>query len=109
MEAKSTTIFDYVRRTMPFTALQSLCDDEVYSLVAYLLVQNGIISEDTVVSHQNLAVVSMPNRDGFVCDSRPDTFNGRCMNDCAEPGDKDFREGEVAAVATIQADCMIYQ
>lgn len=68
----ATTLFDYIRRAMPFTAPQSLSDDEVYGLVAWLLYQNGIIPEDAVMTPETLPAVRMPNRDGFVADPRPD-------------------------------------
>ncbi|MGD8341661.1 MAG: cytochrome c [Gammaproteobacteria bacterium] len=62
----ASTVFDYIRRSMPFTAPQSLTDDEVYSLTAYLLYLNGIIEEDDVMNARTLARIRMPNRDGFV-------------------------------------------
>jgi len=33
----ATTVFDYVRRAMPYTQPQSLTGDEVYAVTAYLL------------------------------------------------------------------------
>ena len=62
----ATTLFDYVRRAMPFNAPRSLSDDEVYAVCAYILQLNGIIGEGTVMNAQTLAKVQMPNRDGFV-------------------------------------------
>ncbi len=62
----ATTVFDYIRRAMPFLAPESLSNDEVYSLTAYLLAQNGIIDEDQVMNARTLAKVEMPNRDGFI-------------------------------------------
>ncbi len=61
----ATTLFDYVRRAMPFTAPQTLDDDEVYALVAYILNLNGIVDENTILDARTLAVIRMPNRDGF--------------------------------------------
>ncbi len=69
----ATTLFDYVRRAMPFNAPQSLRDEEVYALVAYLLYLNGIVQADAVMDAVPLPAVRMPNRDGFVPDPRPDT------------------------------------
>jgi S-disulfanyl-L-cysteine oxidoreductase SoxD len=68
----ATTLYDYIFRAMPFTAPQSLTPNEVYSLVAWLLHQNGIISKDAVMDSRTLPAVRMPNRDGFVADPRPD-------------------------------------
>jgi S-disulfanyl-L-cysteine oxidoreductase SoxD len=62
----ATTVFDYIRRAMPFQEPQSLTNDEVYSLTAYLLALNGIIDEDDEMNARTLARVRMPNRDGFV-------------------------------------------
>ena len=61
----ATTLFDYIRRAMPFNAPQSLTPDEVYAVSAYVLYLNDIVTEDTT-STRHLAEVKMPNRDGFV-------------------------------------------
>lgn len=62
----ATTIFDYVRRAMPLTQPQSLSNDEVYAVTAYLLAINGIIDERTVINAETLPRIEMPNRDNFV-------------------------------------------
>ena len=62
----ATTIFDYVRRAMPYTAPQSLTNDEVYAVTAYLLSIDGVVQKDTVLDAKTLPAVKMPNRDGFV-------------------------------------------
>ena len=62
----ATTVFDYIRRAMPYQQPQSLSDDEVYALTAYLLFLNGIIEEDELMNAQTLAKVHMPNRDNFI-------------------------------------------
>jgi S-disulfanyl-L-cysteine oxidoreductase SoxD len=66
----ATTLFDYVRRAMPFSAPRSLSNDEVYAVCAYILQLNGIIGENAVMNAQTLAKVRMPNRDGFIPFSR---------------------------------------
>ncbi|MBP8153751.1 MAG: cytochrome c [Nitrospira sp.] len=68
----ATTLYDYIHRAMPFTAPQSLTPDEIYSVVAWLLHQDGIIPADAVIDAQTLPAVKMPNREGFVSDPRPD-------------------------------------
>ena len=68
----ATTLYDYINRAMPFDAPQSLTADEVYSVIAWLLYQNAIISEESVVDARTLPLVQMPNRHGFVPDPRPD-------------------------------------
>jgi cytochrome c len=62
----ATTLFDYVRRAMPFNTPRSLSDDEVYAVCAYILQLNGVIAENAVMNAQTFANVQMPNRDGFV-------------------------------------------
>jgi S-disulfanyl-L-cysteine oxidoreductase SoxD len=62
----ATTIFDYVRRAMPYTAPQSLTNDEVYAVTAYLLSIDGVVPKDTVLDAKTLPAVKMPNRDGFI-------------------------------------------
>ena len=62
----ATTIFDYVRRAMPYTQPRSLTDQEVYALTAYLLARNKLIGETDVMNAQTLPKVKMPNRDNFI-------------------------------------------
>jgi len=61
----ATTVFDYVRRAMPYPAPHSLTDAEVYAVTAYLLHLNGIIGPDDVMDASSLPKVKMPNRGGF--------------------------------------------
>jgi len=69
----SVTVFDYVRRAMPFPDPGSLSDDQVYAVTAYLLHLNGIVPADTDLDGPSLAAIRMPNRSGFIRDDRPDT------------------------------------
>ncbi len=62
----ATTIFDYVRRAMPYLTPQSLTNDELYSITAYLLHINGIVDADDEMNAETLPDVEMPNRDSFV-------------------------------------------
>ena len=64
------TVFDYIRRAMPFDRPGSLSDDQVYALTAYLLRINDILPEDAELDAARLARIRMPNRDGFVPDPR---------------------------------------
>ena len=61
----ATTVFDYIRRAMPFNAPHSLSDDQVYAVTAYLLHANGIVPADAVMDPHTLPQVQMPNRNGF--------------------------------------------
>lgn len=78
----SSILFDYTRRAMPMTAPQSLTNDQVYALSAYILHLNGLVPADAVMDAKTLAAVQMPNKDGFIRDDRPDTKATRCMKDC---------------------------
>jgi S-disulfanyl-L-cysteine oxidoreductase SoxD len=62
----ATTLFDYIRRAMPFQDSKSLTNDEVYAVSAYILNLNEIIGKDDVLDAQSLPKVRMPNRDGFI-------------------------------------------
>ena len=62
----ATTIFDYVRRSMPYNESKTLTNDELYAVAAYILQLNGIIGENDTMNAQTLPKVPMPNRDGFV-------------------------------------------
>jgi len=62
----STTVFDLIRRSMPYIQPRTLSNEEVYSLTAYILALNGLIEEDDVMNAETLPKVQMPNRDAFV-------------------------------------------
>jgi len=66
----ATTIFDYIRRAMPYNESKSLTNDEVYAVVAYILQLNGVIGENDTIDAKTLPKVKMPNRDGFVTFAR---------------------------------------
>jgi S-disulfanyl-L-cysteine oxidoreductase SoxD len=69
----ATTLFDYIRRAMPFNAPQSLTADQVYAVSAYILYLNNVVPENTVLDATSLPTVQMPNRHGFTSpDPRPD-------------------------------------
>ena len=61
----ATTLFDYIRRAMPFNAPESLTSDQVYAVTAYLLSLNKIVPDDAVLDAKSLPQVKLPNRDGF--------------------------------------------
>jgi S-disulfanyl-L-cysteine oxidoreductase SoxD len=66
----ATTLFDYIRRAMPFNESKSLTNDEIYGVVAYLLNLNGIIPDSETMNAQSLPKVTMPNHDGFITFAR---------------------------------------
>ena len=83
-----STVFDYVKRAMPFGNARSLSDDDVYAITAYLLYLNDLVEEeDFVLSADNFQSISLPNEANFVDDDRaqePHYAAGLepCMQDC---------------------------
>src|SRR5512138_2539475 len=62
----ATTVFDYIRRAMPWPQPRSLTDEEAYALTAYILARNKLIGDNEAMNAQTLPKVRMPNRDGFI-------------------------------------------
>jgi mono/diheme cytochrome c family protein len=84
--AHLSSVFDYVRHAMPFGDAQSLSNDELYAVVAYLLFLNDIVDEKFVLSKENFTSVKMPNAGGFYDDDRETAekafWTKPCMTDC---------------------------
>ena len=82
-------MYDYIYRAMPFGEAQSLTHNETYQIVAYLLYMNDIIDDEFEVNQDNIGIIEMPNRDGFMLpDPRPDAqpvAGVACMKDCDVP------------------------
>jgi mono/diheme cytochrome c family protein len=76
------TLFDYIRRAMPQNAPQSLSNDDVYAVSAYILNLNGLLAADATLDAKTLSAIKMPNRSMFVGDPRPDVKNPECMTNC---------------------------
>ncbi len=62
----STTLFDFIRRAMPFQAPRTLTSDEVYAVTAFILARNKIIPDSAVMNAETLPKVKMPNADNFI-------------------------------------------
>lgn len=73
----ATTLFDYVRRAMPFDAPQSLTADQVYAVSAYILFLNHLVSEDAVLDAKTLPKIEMPNRTHFTSAYAPSSESSR--------------------------------
>ncbi|HVE21158.1 MAG TPA: cytochrome c [Acidocella sp.] len=69
----ATTLFDYIRRAMPFDHPESLSADQVYAASAYILYLNRLAPPDAVMDRASLSKIEMPNRNGFIWRSDPDT------------------------------------
>lgn len=84
----ASTVFDYIKRAMPFGNAQSLSDDEVYSVAAYVLLLNDVITDPKFVLDANsLRTLAMPNAQGFYDDDREvaerQFWNHKpCMTNC---------------------------
>jgi S-disulfanyl-L-cysteine oxidoreductase SoxD len=76
------TLFDYIRRAMPQNAPQSLSDEDVYAVSAYILHLNGLLPADGTLDARTLSAVKMPNRNMFVGDTRPDVQHPACRTGC---------------------------
>lgn len=84
----ASTVFDYIRRAMPFGNAQSLSNDELYAVTAYVLHLNDVIKDTKFELNQgNFASIKLPNEAGFYDDDRETTekhfWNAKvCMKDC---------------------------
>jgi hypothetical protein len=64
--AQSTTVFDMIRRAMPWMTPRTLTDDDTYALTAYTLYLNKLIGENDVIDAKTLPKVKMPNAGNFI-------------------------------------------
>lgn len=83
----ASTVFDYVRRAMPFGNAQSLTADQTYAITAYLLHLNDVVDDKFVLSLENFSKVKLPNTAAFYDDDRETTeksfWNKKpCMTNC---------------------------
>lgn len=62
----ATTLYDFIRRSMPLNAPRSLTADQVYALTAYILEINGLVAKGATLDKKTLTAIQMPNRDGFI-------------------------------------------
>jgi cytochrome c len=76
------TLFDYIRRAMPQNAPQSLSNEDVYAVSAYILNLNGLFPSDGTLDAKTLTAIKMPNRSMFTGDPRPDVKSPACMTGC---------------------------
>ncbi len=84
-----STVWDYINRSMPFGAAQTLETDEVYAITAYILYSAGLVDDDFELSHENFTEIRLPNEGGFYLDDRaeaefPTFAQEPCMSDCRD-------------------------
>lgn len=86
-----STLWDYIRRAMPWDRPKTLSVDQVYAVLAYLLHLSDIVPADFVLDERSIVQVQarMPNRDGMTREhglwevkGKPDTRNTACMRNC---------------------------
>jgi cytochrome c len=105
----ATTLFTYIRDSMPYAHPKSLTNDETYAITAYILAQNQIeidgeeMDDEYVLNKEKLVKVVLANRKGFYpnidgpnaqediraffADRAKNIGAGtRCMKDCKDPG-----------------------
>lgn len=89
--ATLSTLWDYIRRAMPWNAPKSLKPDQVYAVTAYILNLADVVPDNFVLNQSNIAAVQqrLPNRLGLMrehglwqIDGKPDVQNSACMHDC---------------------------
>ncbi|MCB2129620.1 MAG: c-type cytochrome [Rhodobacteraceae bacterium] len=83
-----STVWDYIHRSMPFGAAQTVTADEAYAITAFLLYSNGLVEDDFVLSKENFTDIHLENEGGFRPDDRAEAEYPRfraepCMTDCA--------------------------
>lgn len=78
----ATTLWDYIRRAMPFDNPNTLSPEEVYAVTAYVLHMNGLLPANATLDQAVLPQVQMPNRGAFYVERRPDVRNQACMKNC---------------------------
>ena len=64
--AQASTVFDFIRRAMPWTQPRTLNDNDTYALTAYVLYLNKLVGENDVIDAKTLPQVKMPNKDNFI-------------------------------------------
>jgi mono/diheme cytochrome c family protein len=84
-----SSVFDYIRRAMPYGDAQSLGNDDLYAVTAYVLHLNDIVDDNFVLSKESWKQVKMPNQGGFFDDDREKAEKSfwakPCMKDCGPP------------------------
>jgi cytochrome c len=85
-----SSAFDYIRRAMPFGDSESLTNDELYAVTAYVLNLNDIVDDKFVLSKETWGKVKMPNQGGFLDDDREKIEKifwdpKPCMKNCRGP------------------------
>jgi hypothetical protein len=96
-----STTWDYIHRSMPFGAAQTLTADDTYAITAYILYSAGLVDDDFELTHENFTEIRLPNESGFYVDDR-DTVEVPLFT--AEPCMTDCRSAPVVSFRATQLD-----
>jgi cytochrome c len=83
-----STVLDYIRRSMPFGNAQSLSNDELYAVTAYVLYLNDVITDmDFELNEKNFGSLKLKNAPNFYDDDRETAEKAfwrkdPCMSNC---------------------------
>jgi cytochrome c len=83
----ASTVIDYIRRAMPFGNAQSLSNDELYAVTAYVLYLNDIIEDESFeLNAATFKAIRLPNEKNFKDDDRETAekalWRKPCMTNC---------------------------
>ena len=81
----ATSLFDYIRRAMPYQGAGELSANDVYALTAWILAENKIVKPGAVLTEKTLPAVQMPNKHGFEDASAKQTLPPRRQREAHEP------------------------
>ncbi|MEM1402737.1 MAG: c-type cytochrome [Pseudomonadota bacterium] len=62
----ATSVFDYIRRAMPFDRPGSLTNDEAYAVTGYLLHLEGLLGARELLDRERILEIKMPAQSFFV-------------------------------------------
>ena len=84
----ASTVMDYIRRAMPFGNAQSLSNDELYAVTAYVLYLNDAIKDQNFeLNAETFRTIKLPNEPNFRDDDRETAEKSLwrknpCMTNC---------------------------
>ena len=90
----AATVMDYIRRAMPFGNAQSLSNDELYAITAYVFYLNDVITDPGFELNQTtFKTIRLPNEGNFYDDDRETSERhfwkpDPCMKDCLKSAPK---------------------
>jgi cytochrome c len=86
----ASTLIDYIRRTMPFGNAQSLTNDDLYAITAYVLYLNDVVTDENFeLNAKTFKTIKLQNEPNFIDDDRETAEKefwrkSPCMTNCAQ-------------------------